>query len=48
MVVIDTSEAGIPTLVKHDMPGYSCGSLQVDEDRAYCAMGMNGVLSFEL
>lgn len=48
MLVIDTSDVAKPTLVRHDMPGYYCASLEIDTQRAYCAMGVQGVLSFEL
>jgi hypothetical protein len=37
-----------PSVVTHDMPGWSCNSLQVDEEHVWCAMGKQGVLSFEL
>jgi len=37
-----------PTLVSHDMPGFTCDSLQVDAEHAWCAMGKQGVLAFDL
>ena len=46
--VIDTTDPSDVTLTTHDMPGWNCQSLQVDEAHAWCAMGKKGVLSFEL
>ncbi len=47
--VVDTTDASAtPRLVKHDMQGWGCSSLEVHEERAYCALGMFGVASFDL
>ena len=46
--IIDTEMTQQPELTTHDMPGWSCRSLQVDDTHAYCAMGKNGVLAFDL
>lgn len=46
--VVDTTDKPAPSLVEHQMPGWNCGSLQVRDDTAYCAMGQQGVLTFDL
>jgi hypothetical protein len=46
--VIDTTTPSAPEVTTHEMPGYSCSSLQVAGDRAYCAMQEYGVATFEL
>ena len=48
MYVIDTTVPTAPEVVVHDMPGWYCSSLEVQGDRAYCAMGMQGVLTIDL
>ncbi len=48
VVVVDATGTGTPTVATHDMPGWSCQSLQVSGDRAYCAMGHHGVLAMDL
>ena len=46
--ILDTSDPTAMDLATHDMPGWSCRSLQVNRNRAYCAMGKQGVLTFDL
>ena len=48
MVVIDATGPGRPSVATHDMPGWHCQSLQVSGDRAYCAMGVHGVMAMDL
>jgi uncharacterized secreted protein with C-terminal beta-propeller domain len=48
MHVVDSSSSEGPKLTTHDMPGWQCSSLQVDESHAWCAMGKQGVLGFKL
>jgi hypothetical protein len=48
MLVVDTEDAMSPRLSRHEMPGYSCASLEVADDKAYCALGTRGVEVFDL
>ncbi|MEM7448026.1 MAG: hypothetical protein AAF355_07285 [Myxococcota bacterium] len=43
-----TAEGSTPTVEAHEMPGWSCQSLQATDDRAFCAMGQSGVLAIDL
>jgi hypothetical protein len=46
--IVHAGDDDEPSLATHDMPGWSCNSLQVDESHAWCAMGKQGVLAFDL
>lgn len=48
LTAIDTRNASVPTAVRHDTQGWGRQSLEVSEDRAYCALGQYGVLSIDL
>jgi len=49
LAVVDTTDTSVvPVLEKHDTQGWGCSSLEVHADRAYCALGMFGVASFDL
>ena len=45
---IDTTDPDAPVVETHEMPGWSCQSLEVSGDSAYCAMGQQGVLTIPL
>lgn len=48
LTVIDASGRGQPTVREVDMPGWHCQSLEVRNQRAFCAMGPYGVLTIDL
>jgi hypothetical protein len=48
MQVVDTRNVDKPAVKSFDMLGWGCGSLEVHEDKAYCALGEYGVFTFDL
>jgi hypothetical protein len=47
LTVIDATGSSAE-VTRHEMPGWWCSQLEVQNDVAYCAMGQYGVMSFEL
>ena len=43
LTVVDTTDGRAPAKLTHEMPSWGCGSLEVAEDTAYCAVGQRGV-----
>jgi hypothetical protein len=48
LTVIDTRDTEQPSVQRHDMQGWGCSSLEVQGDRAFCALGQYGVFSIDL
>ncbi len=48
LTVIDARGDSTPKVQDHDMAGWSCNSLEVRDDTAYCALGQFGVAAFPL
>jgi uncharacterized secreted protein with C-terminal beta-propeller domain len=48
LVVVDTRDTEHPSTKRHDLQGWGCASLEVQGDRAYCALGQHGVVALDL
>lgn len=48
LTAIDTSNRTAPTRLSHEIPGWTCQSLEVAGNTAYCALGQRGVEVMDL
>jgi len=48
MLVAQTKSKLAPTLTKHELPGWGCGSLEIGSAQAFCAANQFGVVSIPL
>ncbi len=48
MLVAQTEIKLVPTLTKHELPGWNCGSLEIGASQAFCAAGQFGVVRIPL
>jgi hypothetical protein len=48
LTAIDTSSRVAPTRLSHEIPGWTCQSLEVAGNTAYCALGQRGVEVIDL
>lgn len=48
ITVVDTADAADITRLDHELPNWSCQSLEVSADTAYCAVGQRGVEVIDL
>jgi hypothetical protein len=48
LTVIDTGNPEAPTKKRHEIQGWGCDSIEVQGERAYCALGQYGALTIDL
>jgi hypothetical protein len=48
LTVMDTSDEQTPRATRHDTQGWGCASIEIEGERAYCALGQYGVFRVDL